>query len=307
MIRSAVGLALLLLFFCQVDWVQMKKVGAQFNILLLFTAFVLNIPQILLKSYRWRYLLFLQGYRLSLRRAFQYYLSSIFLGVITPGRLGEFAKVYYLMTEKRAGGGVAALSSVIIDRLMDLYLLLITSLIGFIVLPALNKFEWLGWGGILVSITLPVILKRMINYPYFWNKVKKIFETKNLIELKSDNINSIIRLVSFHKSLLWAGVMTVLSYALFFFQCYLIAISLCIPISYFLMIPVMALTNIASLIPISISGVGTRDSALIFILGQQGISLESSLALSIGILLVFYIGGGSLGFIAWYLKPLDKN
>ena len=77
-----------------------------------------------------------------------------------------------------------------------------------------------------------------------------------------------------------------------------------LPITYMEIIPVMALTNIFTFLPISISGLGTREAALAFLLLPRGISLELILAYSMGVLLVFFVAGGLMGAVAWFLKPV---
>ncbi|GAI33117.1 unnamed protein product [marine sediment metagenome] len=70
-------------------------------------------------------------------------------------------------------------------------------------------------------------------------------------------------------------------------------------------IPIMAITNIFTFLPISISGLGTREAILSFLLLPRGISLELILAYSLEVLLVFFVAGGLMGVVAWFLKPVD--
>jgi hypothetical protein len=60
-------------------------------------------------------------------------------------------------------------------------------------------------------------------------------------------------------------------------------------------------------LPISISGIGTRDAVIITYLGSLGIPAEGALGFSLLISLMFYTGGGLMGFAAWWLKPLPTN
>ena len=56
-------------------------------------------------------------------------MSSLYIGFVTPGRLGEFIKAVYLKSDK----GISlskGMSSVLIDRLCDLYLLIFLGLLG---------------------------------------------------------------------------------------------------------------------------------------------------------------------------------
>ena len=64
-------------------------------------------------------------------------MSSIYIGFVTPGRLGEFVKAVYLKSDKGLSLS-KGMSSVLVDRLFDLYLLIILGLIG------IWKFDILG-------------------------------------------------------------------------------------------------------------------------------------------------------------------
>ena len=66
----------------------------------LATAVILNIPMVFLKSWRWHYLLKMQEVDYGLRQAFPAYFSGIYLGLATPGRLGELSRVFYLTNDK---------------------------------------------------------------------------------------------------------------------------------------------------------------------------------------------------------------
>ena len=66
----------------------------------LLTSLILTLPQLFLKSYRWMLLMKQQKIIYSPKDSFLIYLSSIYIGVITPGRLGELSKAIYLKKEK---------------------------------------------------------------------------------------------------------------------------------------------------------------------------------------------------------------
>tara|TARA_B100000427_G_C15460098_1_gene573624 strand:- start:997 stop:1215 length:219 start_codon:yes stop_codon:yes gene_type:complete len=69
----------------------------------------------------------------------------------------------------------------------------------------------------------------------------------------------------------------------------------------------MAISNLVSFLPISISGLGTRDATLIFLFSL--INIQSELALSYSLLIFFtiFLAGGLFGYFCWWIKPLDFN
>jgi uncharacterized membrane protein YbhN (UPF0104 family) len=117
------GVALVVVLLVRADLSGVSDTLSDAHIGGLLLAFVLLLPMILLKSIRWQVILAAQGVRLGTLPAYLSYLGSMFLGVVTPGRVGEFARIFQV-TEAHGVSRTLAFSSVLADRLFDLYLLL---------------------------------------------------------------------------------------------------------------------------------------------------------------------------------------
>ena len=88
-----IGFVIFALIVVKVDWNHFGGILEQAHTKLIYTALILNIPLIWIKSMRWRLLLSWQGFRLGAWDAFLYYSSSLYLGAIAPGCIGELGKV----------------------------------------------------------------------------------------------------------------------------------------------------------------------------------------------------------------------
>ncbi len=86
-----------------------------------------------LKSLRWHLLNRSFGIETTWRMALVFYLSAGFLSVITPGRLGEFAKIYFLKRKYKISIP-SATSSVFLDRIWDVLVLSLAAGISVAVL-----------------------------------------------------------------------------------------------------------------------------------------------------------------------------
>ena len=75
-----------------------------------------------IKSFRWHLLNQSFGIKTTWKTALVFYLSAGFLSVITPGRLGEFVKIYFLK-RKYSIDISSATSSVFLDRIWDVLVL----------------------------------------------------------------------------------------------------------------------------------------------------------------------------------------
>ncbi len=300
-----IGLVILAYILSRIDWPQFLRVVRDAKITLILTAFLLNIPQLWLKSTRWQALLSAQGKRIKNVDAFLYYLGATYLGVITPGRVGEFVKALYLKQH-----GIATISygfsSVLVDRLWDLLLLVVLGLAGLIVIHPFEYAALIGWVGLagLVGLLAFLIFSSSIGKvagiiygKFLSSKIPKA--AKEGAGRFGDGLRDL-----WGKRIGLSAGLTCLAYGLFFLQCAFIAHGFGLPLSYVEIVPIMAMVNLFSFLPVSVSGLGTRDAALLFLLTRRGLGYESIVAFSMGILIVFYVGGGLLGLTAWFLRPI---
>ena len=94
--------------------------------------------------------------------------------------------------------------------------------------------------------------------------------------------------------IVWLGTMAVI---------YFIGLSLGIEIPFDFLLIVFPIITLLEALPISFSGVGTRDAAMIFFLSFIAITAEASVSISLMYLLITYIFG-FVGFGLWYRNPI---
>lgn len=284
----------------------MASVLKRTELLWIIIAALINIPQLWFKSTRWQSLLFMQGKTIRNGEAFLLYLSSVYLGVVTPGRLGEFAKAIYLKQE-RITSVSHGFSSVLVDRLCDLYLLFLLAMAGLVFMTPWAGAETLGWTGLAGAVGVPAIFFLSNRTQRFFSWLYQKVLASKLPEAAKEGAEQFVKgmqaLMTYR--IYGAGLLTLLAWSLFFLQCFLIAKAIGLPVTYMEVIPIMAITNIFTFLPVSISGLGTREAALCFLLLPRGISLELILAYSMGVLFVFFIAGGIMGAVAWWVRPLE--
>lgn len=303
-----IGLALLLFLLWQIDVRQLVTVLTQVAPLPLGVAILLNIPQISLKACRWRWLLRAQQTQYGIWAATLSYFGSIFIGLLTPGRLGEFVKAMHVNQDCDVAMG-QAFSSVLADRLFDLYALLVVGGAALLSLTAWrDSNSVLGLALLALLLTLPLAvflhegvfgrIRMMGSYlgrPGWW-----LFASQGwLLELRNG-----LRQLSLPWLLAAVG-MTVLAYTIFFGQCYLLALAVGLKTGFVQVSFAVALGSLVTLLPISISGLGTREAAMIVYLGVVGVPAEAALGFSLLVFVTFYVAGGLLGAVAWWMKPVQ--
>lgn len=305
LVRS-IGLFLFAIIALKIDWTNIVTLLSEMKLVWLAVSFLLIFPFVALKAWRWVYLLSLQDIRYSFHRAFLIYSVGIFLGLVTPGRLGDLMKVVYLKKDHNVPTS-RGFSSVIIDRLCDLVVLILAASLGVVFL-ALSKsvlFYSIGFGLVLLSVTT-LFLHRSFGSKLFYS-VFKLPGLSRIEERGKSYIDSFYEgLQDFRSTRIWFPLaVSVCAFLLLFLQAYVLAYTLRIPLTFFECAACISITNLVMLIPISISGLGTRDGVMILLFSLLGFGKESAVAFSLMFLFIFTLSAGSVGAFAWFREPVD--
>lgn len=307
---SLIGPVLLVVLLWQLDMKNLLQVVHQADWRLLLLALLLNLPMVLLKSVRWQVLMVPQRIRYTTGAAYLAYFGSIFIGLLTPGRLGEFVKALHVSQDCRVSLG-HAFASVLVDRLLDLYVLLLAGSLALFSLTSWHSNESIAGLGLLVGLSVVPLAGFLHNGSFgiiqgaglrFGRFGRRLFAPESWLMQMRQGMKQL--------SLPWllAGlILTVLANAMLFFQCYLLGRALGLDITFIDTTCAVALGSLITLVPISISGLGTREATIIAYLGTVGIPPELALGFSLLVFLVFYVGGGLMGAIAWWIKPVSLD
>lgn len=288
--------------------IEMLRVLREADPRWLLAGFVLNLPQLGLKAYRWSLLVQWQKIPFSYPRAFLAYFSSLLVGFLTPGRLGEMAKAFTLKYE--AGVSLAkGFSSVVLDRVFDMYLLLSLGVLG------LFRFTLIGERispGVFTGICLFLAFPLLFLNPRIARGAGRLASRLPYLRSRRDSLNEKtgqfaegLGVLSPGRILHCAGL-TLAAYSIFFLQCFCCAWALGFSPPLLDLVLLMAATNFISFIPISISGLGTRELCLIYFLSRIQPPQAESVAVLFGLclFLVLFAGGGLIGFICWQWAPI---
>jgi len=126
---------------------------------------------------------------------------------------------------------------------------------------------------------------------------------KNSLQISFHDFYTGIYMMLKSRTLLIVSFLTVVSWFIYIFLCYFLALSLNIDISLQFVACIIPIVTLAELIPISFSGIGTRDVALIFFLSLVSISSVSAVSFSLMLLFVGYVNG-VLGLLFWLKNPV---
>lgn len=106
------------------------------------------------RSYRWSALLARAGVKLPAGRSYCITLVGICYGLVTPGRVGEFARILHLRLPQSQ-----TLPSVVWDRLVDVLLLEVMSLPAFLFFPQWRgPLMWVYFGVVALTVLVVVLV-----------------------------------------------------------------------------------------------------------------------------------------------------
>ena len=286
------------------------------NILSLNPLYILPIlgvtgGNVLVKSYKWRLVIRAHGADYPLKDSVKVFLIGMFTGLLTPGRAGDLIRALYLNKENVTFGKSA--STVVIDRLLDILSLFLLFFLSVI---------WLGraFGGFQISMPTALLflggvvflayllfqrdLVKKLLRPFYANFLPETYKPALKMGF-NDFYDSLGRLDRADMAL--PAFLSILSWLLTGLEGYLVARSLGLDISYLTMMAFIPLITLAELLPISVSGLGTREVAVISLFSLIGLPMDTAVAFSILYLVLAYWTAAFTGGLMWYLHPIEIN
>lgn len=299
-IKFAVTLAILLFLFWKVEF-NAKGFGDTLRSVLpghyLLSLFGV-IAVLGIKSYRWRLLIHNEGSEYSAYKAFGAYMSSDAIGIITPGRIGEIARLYYVRQDTSISF-YAAFKTIVSDRIFDFTML-----------------GWFGSSGMLfyfktfgefagIYYALGMLLLFLLGYLFVIKGLAVIlrFEKINRLPVFRFVYESFLAVTGKRAWQMWG--ITFLAYFMYFAFSWLIMISLKINLTFIDVIFIMSIMSLSTIIPISVAGFGTREATLVALFFYYGLSNEMAIAFSLMHFTAFFLWGGLIGLVFWLLMPIS--
>jgi uncharacterized protein (TIRG00374 family) len=287
---QGVGLVLLAVIATRIDLRRTIRIILHQNLLVLIGALALFVPQTFFRVWRWRIILRANACRLTIGQLCDTVLQGLFWGMVTPGRVGEFAKAGMLRKLGHSWG--RALGATTLERLLDLGVILIVGILSAWVIQAVALSGTMKWGligvGALGAIAVGVSL-----FPRWKHLVLKLPFVRRYRERLGTEFDE------FRDTLLsprrrgapGLAATTALLWLLAYLEVYLFARNLGIEVSFCYLIVTVSFGSVLTLLPISVSGVGTRDAAYILLLGSIGVDAERAVALAAMVLFMFVFNG----------------
>ena len=288
-------------------WNSLKNV----NLLLFGLTLLMALPIWMVKTVKWNMLIKPYGFQFKMWEGIKVWLIGFSIGLLTPGKVGDFFKAFYVNKEGDVPLG-KAITTVIFERMGDVAVLFLLAAIGSTYL--LKKYAVGGNMAIFVVsgfalicfaigiLTKGEIVKKMLKpiYKFFIPEKYKGVAASSFREF----YEGMEQLKNEKKMLVVFTTLTIISWFLVFAQVYVLVLALNVHLSYFFLVLIMPIVLLVEVLPISFSGIGTRDAAMIAMLSLASVPASIAVSLSLSMLVMNYISGG-VGLVFWAKNPIE--
>ncbi|MGO9115721.1 MAG: lysylphosphatidylglycerol synthase transmembrane domain-containing protein [Thermoguttaceae bacterium] len=232
------------------------------NLLLFLAACMLSIPALAVKGFRWQEILRAVGFEFSYGESMGVYAAGSLAGAVTPGKVGDLAKAPLLAA--RGVPWTAGVAASLLDRVFDAILVFVVGLASMLALPALP-----GRGIIAIAAVVAIGLT-VAAALVFQRLFAKVLRTTSI------------------RWWLIMGLTTVAALAPYFGSAYFCSQALGLSLGLVDVTAGASVAAVLALLPVTVSGIGTRDAAFVVIFASRGVDAEHAMALS-GLILAWML------------------
>ncbi|HRK62385.1 MAG TPA: lysylphosphatidylglycerol synthase transmembrane domain-containing protein [Candidatus Omnitrophota bacterium] len=257
-----VSLIVMAVIFIKIDRAAFSQHLAALNWFWFGIAFLFFIPQTLLSTWRWQWMI-RHDRKSDFGESLRLILATSSLNVFMPSKLGDLCKAYYLAKSGQLDWK-RGLNQVLFERFLDLWALCWMGTIGVFLMGLENSVGWvvLVLTGALSAVFL-LILKlpiRALRIPLLPEKI-----SEKLVSFFHDSHDYVERLKSNPANLavLFAG--SLLLWTLHVVQFYFAGLAVQSVLTIQQIFSFVPIGILIGLLPFTVAGIGTRDAAFIYL------------------------------------------
>jgi uncharacterized membrane protein YbhN (UPF0104 family) len=219
---------------------------------------------------------------------------------ITPGRLGEFSRIWFIQKKYRPGITVST-SSVLLDRIWDVLTLSIIG--GICIVLLLSRFN-IEWYTLALIILIFLVSLGIILFPGLLFRPAIRLAGNRPVRGELENIYTVW--VKNRTGFLLPGFSTSLvAFALLAIIPVMLSADLGAPIHYSTSVTAVSISNILSFLPVTVAGFGTREFVFTRVWSLQSYSTLTAVSVSFIYFITTYLGSmlfGGIAYLGWIRK-----
>ncbi len=294
-ILSVIGLIFFFYILYDVGVLKILSTIKNSNLYYLAFAVILTPAFILPLAFKWWLILKKQGFNLNFSYVLKLYYIGAFYGFITPAHIGSLIRAHYLKNKTKKGL-IECASGIIIERIFDLFTIFIFAFIGalFLLKSSVGIISPIIVSFIVFLIAILIFMRKkrgMLFLSVFYN----LLLPKNIKEKADNSLDKFYNSLPKLRKLISIFLITIISWIIFYSQTYIFAKAFYINIPFPIFVSLVSIGTIIATIPISISGLGTREFTLITLFSLFNISPESVVSMSLVSFVTTGLIEGALG------------
>jgi uncharacterized protein (TIRG00374 family) len=300
-ISFILSLIILYYVFSKVDLFKLINTVKSANLYYFSLSFIAFYTSIIIKGYRWRILLKNTNVHLNLKNSVIIYYLSMFINSIVPAKLGDIYRGY-LLKKKTNNSITLGIGTVFAERIFDLTSMIIVLVIcgyisfkGDIPLELIYSLEY----GIIVIVLLILLLISII----IWNKKFINIIGNEIIGNIMINFEKGLRAINI-KTLPTLMILSLIGWIVEGLTVYFIFLSLNINLGIIFGIFSDLSSSLLTAVPLTPSGLGIVEYAMVYILNLKGVVESYALAVLILYRAVSYL---SIILIGAIINMIYKN
>lgn len=258
------SILMMVFVFSRFNFSEFQGYLSQIDYLIFALAVLFFIPQVALSAYRWQVMMKKRA-NLTFWTSIKLILAASAINILIPSRVGDLSKAYF----GGRGGSFdmkRGMNVVLFEKYMDLFSLSVVTVTGVLCAPQWDKLNLAGLGfSASMFIIFPILyflnLETYLRYSFF-ERHKFLMKIKNFLldthayldEIKNDK-----------PQLIFIVLLSIVLWFLHLLQFYFMFLALHSQVSAFDVFRLVPLAILVGLIPLTLAGMGTRDSAMIYI------------------------------------------
>jgi len=272
-----------------------------------FPAFVVFYH--LVRGLRWQMLIRTAGFDYPYAKCIRLWSIGFFASSVTPGKVGDALRAYYLSRDTGHNFGTC-LATVFADRVMDLVTILVGGLITTIIFSIYYVKIPSVWGiaaGVAGIVAMFLILTNRSIMRRVVGPLAKALVPDTYVEELREHFHSFYDALARYKKNPGQTALAYLTALVFWWSVVMMATAvtkiLGIPVSPGYVLLIMPMLTLAEFLPISISGLGTRDAVAVYVFSVVGVASAQAVSFSILYLILGTYVTALVGFAMWLFRP----
>ena len=273
---------------------QISIIYPQYYIL----AYFITLLGVLFCTKRWHYVLKTKNIKIDFSCLFKYYLLGVFYNHFLPGTIGGDATKMIRISSEIEGKKAELAISVIIERLFGLITIYFISIIAFIfyhrklnntvciiIIVILGLMSLFFIFVVFKNFAEIIINKFFYRFPGFRLLADKIVEFNN-------NFNYLNECIQNTKMLIRISIVSLSYYFIAYIgTVFILLLAVNVHVSYIFLLSWLPLANLILMVPISLNGIGVRETIFVYFFSQNGVSAEAAVSVSILLISLSVING----------------